>query len=315
MYKKLSGVFNRMIGFKKPAKLRKSPRKAGRRRPKETRSPWSLLIGKFYNLPTLQVVATTVIVLTGATVSMEPDLTLAQRLSPMQIFRTAFDNAESIAIVSAVVIYLKETPDRKIRQQSELFNIFASSAKFPNNQVRVIVLEKLNSEGVPLGLYDFSGIANLSGAQFPNADMCAADFHGVSLRKANLENALLCTTIFRSANLHSANLQDSNLWKANLEDSTLTHANLVRANLTESNLFRANLQGANLVSAYLRKANLCDAKLQGADLSNADLREADLTGTNLKQAILDGVSLKHAYFNNTTMPNGLIWNEAKREFW
>lgn len=315
MYKNLRGALKQRIRQWKPVRLRKLHRRAGRKRPQDTRSPWSLLIGKFYHLPTLQVVATTVFILVGAAVLSEPELTLRQRLSPMQIFRTAFDKAESIAIISAVVVYLKETPDRKIRQQSELFNIFESSAKFPNTQVRALVLEKLNSEGVPLGVYDFSDITELYNVQLPDADLRKANFRGVILKKANLQNALLCETIFKSSNLHTANLQNANLWKANLDDSVLTGANLIRANLSESSIFSANLQGAKLNGAYLRNANLCDANLQGTDLSGADLYKADLTGASLRNANLTGVDLKQAFFNGTIMPNGIKWDKPVRNSW
>lgn len=309
MYRQLRSA--KILAIRKKRKNRK----AGRKRPQEGRSYWSYLIGKFYNLPTLQVVAITVFFITGAAVLDEPGLTLIQRLSPLQFLRVAFEKAESIAIVSAIVVYLKETPDRKIRQQSELFNIFESSAKFPNTQVRALVLEKLNSEGVPLGLYDFSDIESLPNVQFPDANLCKANFQNVKMKKANLQNALLCQTIFKSSNLHTANLQNANLWKANLEEAILNNADLSHANLSECSAFGANLQGAKLNGAYLRSANLYEAKLQKADLSGADLQNVDLKGANLRDANLEGVHLKDVFFDDTIMPNGLKWNKPIRDIW
>lgn len=296
-------------------RVRNNRRRTLRAKPETSRSFWSILIAKFYNLPTLQVVAGAVLILIIVSIVSEPDLTWAEKISLRRIIGIPFNSAESIAIISAVVIYFKETPDRKIRQQSELFNIFASSAKFPNTQVRAIVLEKLNSQGVPLGVYDFSDIDSLSGINLPNADLSEANFQDVNLRGANLQTSLLCKSIFKSAKLQTANLYASNLWRANLEGAILTNADLANANLSESNLFGADIQGASLEGAYLRNANLCNAKLQKANLSGADLGEADLTGANLKHANLTGANLQRAYFDDTTMPNGLVWDRAVRDTW
>ncbi|MFM7441069.1 MAG: pentapeptide repeat-containing protein, partial [Snowella sp.] len=66
------------------------------------------------------------------------------------------------------------------------------------------------------------------------------------MSKANFKNADLSGATFKSVNLTNANLQHSNLTNADLEDSILSNANLSNSDLT----------GARLDAVYMKNSNL-----------------------------------------------------------
>ena len=107
------------------------------------------------------------------------------------------------------------------------------------------------------------------------------DLNGVSLRFANLSEAILRRTDLRHADLRGAILRH-----ADLNGAILRSANLFSANLIFADLRYADLNGANLGYADLRYAFLSNANLFSADLGHAELSEAILNGTNLGYAQL-----------------------------
>lgn len=101
----------------------------------------------------------------------------------------------------------------------------------------------------------------LSGLQWPRADL-----HGRCLKAADL----------RDAQLPGSSLADADLRASILRRANLQNADLRRADLTGADLQHVNLRGADLREACLREADLDHAVLIAADLRNADLTDARL---------------------------------------
>ena len=122
-----------------------------------------------------------------------------------------------------------------------------------------------------------------------------ADFHGLNLCCADLEEADLSCANFCDADLKYANLRDACLYKADLHGAYISRAYLrdvdfCGADLRDVDFCHTNLCNAYFSGADLRGANFCGARLREANLYNADfhnvnLRKADLHGTILPKGI------------------------------
>lgn len=100
---------------------------------------------------------------------------------------------------------------------------------------------------------------DLSGADFSNTVLTAADLSGVDLTGADLGGA-------------------------NLSDANLSSAYLGRARFIGANVSSANLSGADLIGAELIGTNLDGTNLVHADLGTATVGYLSLTNTNLNGA-------------------------------
>jgi len=125
--------------------------------------------------------------------------------------------------------------------------------------------------------------ANLSGADFREADLSWAHLNRADLSRADL----------RGADLNEAYLRGANFGGADLSVTDLRGAYLYRAHL-QANLSGANLSGADLRGANLSKANLRGAILHEANLSGAQLREANLSGASLSETVFGDTNLRDA---------------------
>jgi hypothetical protein len=110
------------------------------------------------------------------------------------------------------------------------------------------------------------GRAILLKADLQAADLSGANFYEADLRKTN----------FRGANLEGAYLR-----QADFSYTDLSGADLSNANLTLADFSGANLNGANLNSTNLMYTNLNGAKLHGADISFAKLYMTTLVNNDL----------------------------------
>ena len=248
-------------------------------------------------IPTWLTVLVSVLCLAAFALWMQEDVTVEHPadLLRREVLRIFFENAESFAIVAAVILYFKSAPDRKAQKHYEAWRIIDNAAanRLYTSYARYRALEDLHQDDVPLRSLEAPG-ANLSEIRLPHAH----------LAEANLQNADL-----RRADLH----------KANLTGAQLQHADLRGANLKGTNLQGANLQGANLQDATLTAANLQDADLRGASLRSAELLHArflraNLEEAELKWAELQGSELNGAKVYRTVMPDGSIENHAL-EYW
>ncbi|MBW4691998.1 MAG: pentapeptide repeat-containing protein [Lyngbya sp. HA4199-MV5] len=239
------------------------------------------------SIPTWLAIVVAVVVLTPLALWAEDDIKVysLQNLISRETIKAIFAQAQSIAVVVAVILYLKEAPDRRAQKHYEAWRVIdsAAAANVSTSHARRIALQDLHKDSVSLRGLDAPG-ANLARIDLPKADLQEAN-----LKRANLQEA----------NLQEADLSEANLCGANLQKANLRGANLRTANLQEANLRDADLSGANLRETNLQKANLRGAELWRAELWDADLRDADLRWAEFQGLELDGAKLY-----NTTMPDG-----------
>ena len=251
----------------------------------------------FQRIPTWLVVLVSVLCLAAIALWMEEAVVIRTPgdLLQRKALGIFFENAESFAIVAAVILYFKGAPDRKAQKHYEAWLIIdnAAAAKLFTSYARFRALQDLHQDGVSLRSLEAPG-ANLSQIQLPQAHIAEANLQGADLREADLHRA----------NFTDAQLQGANLQKANLRGANLRGANLQQANLRDADLTGANLQDADLKGASLRSAELWKTRFLGADLTGAELKWAELQGTELNGAKL----------NRTTMPDGSIEHQAV-EYW
>lgn len=220
--------------------------------------------------------------------------------SPLDLFRRDalkifFDNAESFAIVAAVILYFKDAPDRKAKKHYEAWSIIdnAAAAKVATSYARFQALQDLHQDGV-----------SLNALEAPRANLVRIHLPGAQLSEANLPGADLREACLHHSDLSHANLQGANLQRANLKGVNLRGANLKGANLRDANLTGADLREANLRGASLRSAELWKSQFLGADLEDAELKWAELQGNELHGAKL----------HRTIMPDGSL-EQQEIEFW
>jgi uncharacterized protein YjbI with pentapeptide repeats len=245
------------------------------------------------------------------------------------IVKVIFDNAESIAIVSAVALYFKEAPDRKTQSHYEAWQVIDRAVPTETSYARIKALEDLNNDGISLEEIDMPS-ADLAQISLKYANLTGATLTGAYLGLANLNGVKLAGAKLAGANLTDANLTDADLTDADLTDADLTVAQLAGAQLTGANLTNAKLAFANLTGAYLGLANLTSvdlslanltganltgvdftgARLNNANFTQANLTGVDLTGANLTQANLSRANLAGASFCRTIMPNGQVNNDG-----
>jgi len=182
-----------------------------------------------------------------------------------KVLSIVLDDAEAIAIMVAVILYVKGAPDRKTQKHYEAWRVIdtAAAAKVTTSYARNKALRDLHHDGVPLKWLE-APKANLAGIELPKAD-----------------------------------LECCNLAGSNLEGANLRGANLVGANLAGANLSHADLVGSDLSTADLRASIL-----RGTNLSGANLWETDLSSAEMRWAELDNTQINHAKLGQTILPDG-----------
>lgn len=220
-------------------------------------------------VPTWLVVGISTLLLALVIISVDKDIeaaeihSLPEALSrPKVITRVLVDDAESIAIVVAVILYIKGAPDRRAQKHYDAWRVIdmAAASGVATSFARNRALQDLLADGVSLSEIDAPG-ANLSGIELAGADL-------------------------RHSNLQKANLEKANLEGANLEGANLEGANLQSAQLTRATLDGANLQHANLRYSELWKVSLIDADLSHAELRWAEIGEEELRNATLKETVM-----------------------------
>jgi hypothetical protein len=141
-------------------------------------------------------------------------------------------NIESFSIVTAALLYILESKQRKQEKHGKAAERLTISQQIGavNSLSRIEALETLSEDGLWLDGIDLQG-ANLEGLSVPYG----------RLRGANLSRTLLI----------GANLQETDLTGADLTGADLTGANLAGADLTGANLAGANLTDADLSGTIL----------------------------------------------------------------
>ncbi|MEM9805203.1 MAG: pentapeptide repeat-containing protein [Cyanobacteria bacterium P01_D01_bin.56] len=225
------------------------------------------------SVPTWLVVAVAVVLLLALKILAEiPEVreTIAPQIDShhWSLISTLLSDVESIAAVTAVILYIKGAPERRAQRHYEAWQVIdmAASANMEVSYARYQALEDLHRDGL-----------SLEGLEAPNANLAK-----IELPKAELSHC----------NLRMANLQQANLSGANLQGADLRAADLQHANLRGANLQGSNLQGANLRNAELWEAKWWDADLSEAELWWAEVHIEDLEGAHLCRTVMpDGQKL------------------------
>jgi uncharacterized protein YjbI with pentapeptide repeats/hemoglobin-like flavoprotein len=200
----------------------------------------------------------------------------------------ALGAADTISLVVALVLFIKETPDRRKQFHYQAWSTVDAAHNVKVSYARILALQDLNEDNV-----------SLRGLDAPGAELV-----DINLSHANLSKANLMESDLSNANLSHANLDNANLSQTKLSGANLSHAKLGFARLSQANLSSANLNSANLICADLSHANLSGADLRDASLSGANLVGAYLTGANLKNAKVSNYELSSAFLEGAIMPDG-----------
>lgn len=193
-----------------------------------------------------------------------------QREEPLTvkyICKLLLSDAEAIALVVAVILYIKGAPDRKAQTHYEAWRVIdtAAAANVTTSYARYRALQDLHRDGI-----------SLQWLEAPQANLS-----GISLPRANLQ----------ACNLAAANLENANLRGANLQGANLAGANLSQADLVGSDLTSANLQSTNLRGTVLWKAKLWETDFSNAEMRWAEVHKEQLEGAKLHQTILPNGSV------------------------
>ncbi|GAX40706.1 globin domain protein [Tolypothrix sp. NIES-4075] len=200
----------------------------------------------------------------------------------------ALGAADTISLVVALVLVIKEAPDRRKQFHYQAWSIIDAAHGVKVSYARILALQDLNEDNVSLRGLDATG-AELIDINLPKANLSAANFNESDLSNANLSNT---------------NLDNANLSGAKVSGANLSHANLSFARLNKANLSSANLSSANLICADLSNANMSGVNLRNATLNGANLDGAYLTGANLKGAKVSISELSAAFIEGAIMPDG-----------
>lgn len=196
--------------------------------------------------------------------------------------------AETISMVVALVLFIKEAPNRKKQLHYQAWSKVDAAHGVKVSYARIMALQDLNEDGVSLRGLDVPG----------------GEFIDIKLPSCNLSAANLSQTDFSNANLSNANLDNADLSKAKLSGANLSHATLSFAKLSQANLCSANFNGANLICTDLSNTNMAGVNLKNASLSGANLNGAYLNGANLKGAKVSMDELSCALLDGAVMPDG-----------
>lgn len=208
-----------------------------------------------------------------------------------RVVETILPSAGSISVITAVILYFKELPNRKKQAHYQAWQVIHLAHGQSISGARIQALEDLNQDKVSLRGLSLLG-ADLAGIQLADAD----------LTKANFEKTLLIDANLKYADLRNANLQEADLRSADLRGAILLNANLEKADLQVLDLLhnppegirpffssdkiicsgKTDLRGAKLYQAHLKGANLNGADLRGANLYQAHLEEANLNEADLR---------------------------------
>ncbi|NET44301.1 MAG: globin [Okeania sp. SIO2B3] len=236
------------------------------------------IINIFWELPKIYVVIIAVIVA----------IIVVNLVGEDSIFAKTLASADTISLIVAIILFVKEIPDRKKEFHYQAWSVIDAAKGIKDSQARFMAIQDLNKDNV-----------SLRTLQAPGAYLASID-----LKKANLNEANLSEACLDNANLKQANLSYANLANAKLSSSNLIDTNLSFSNLSNANLSSANLSNANLVCADLSNANMSGVNLSGATLSGAKIIETYLVGANLKDAKVSVAELSNAYLKDAIMPDG-----------
>jgi len=181
--------------------------------------PFNKIEKQLLLIPTWWLITIVSILLAGLALLVEPE---PIGKNPIKVL---FDNAEAIAITSAVVLYFKEIPERKKQRHYEAWQIIDNAHDIRTSYARRKAIEDLYEDGISFYEIDLPG-ADLKGIKLRFANLAKANFDGAELNFADLRDTLLTCAYLKGANLTAAELSGAELNSADLRRAKLTFTNL-----------------------------------------------------------------------------------------
>ncbi len=132
---------------------------------------------------------------------------------------------------------------------------------------------------------------DLSGAQFPKANMAGATAYRCFGRKLNCERATLVNSKLGNSVLRDGIFRNAHARRAYLGHCDLARANFDGADLRYASFRKARLDGTSFRGADLRGAHLTDASCEGADFSGSKLYGAALWNLSYDRVVADSVDI------------------------
>lgn len=183
-----------------------------------------------------------------------------------------------------------------LRQYVRLASFVVDSGFANRSDVNRLPLRRLISNNSSFEGVDMMGLdledGKLSGAELQQAYLLGANLRGIvidgrcNLRDSNFVGADLQRAVFAS----DMKVEGVTLYRANLQEATLEGVELKYCNMVGANLKGVNLRGARLIECVLSEADLRGACLEGATLERSILIAAQIQGANFSSAkIKEGV--------------------------
>jgi hypothetical protein len=131
---------------------------------------------------------------------------------------------------------------------------------------------------------------------------------GVDLRTLARGGTMLEDIDFRGADLSAAHFERMPLKKIWFDDATLAAASFAGAKFTDASFIDADLRGVHASHATFTESDLSLATLSDADLSGASFIGCDLLEAHFDRAI----GIESATFDGTAWWEGIGWSESSR---
>ena len=205
------------------------------------------------------------------------------------------NSIEPLSVLLAVMIFIKETPERKKQYNYQALSTIDSASGIKNSKARIVALQDLVDQGINLDELDLNN-ANLEGIEINGVEIKKGIFTG-----ANLSDAVM----------HLANLQKGEFSNVYAPSFQIRFGNLSFSNFKQSNFSNADFSNSNLMFANFEDANLSGAKFRNAKLKGAKFKGAYLNGADFKGASIDLNSLKKGKLENAILPNGEKYKSNK----
>ena len=200
------------------------------------------------------------------------------------------NSIEPLSVLLAVMIFIKETPERKKQYNYQALSTIDSASGIKNSKARIVALQDLVDQGINLDELDLN-----------NANLEGIEINGVEIKKG----------IFTGANLSDAVMHLANLQKGEFSNVYAPSFQIRFGNLSFSNFKQSNFSNSNLMFANFEDSNPSGAKFRNAKLKGAKFKGAYLNGADFKGASIDLNSLKKGKLENVILPNGEKYKSNK----
>ncbi|AFC71104.1 pentapeptide repeat-containing protein [Rickettsia australis] len=148
----------------------------------------------------------------------------------------------------------------------------------------------------------FKEQCNMQGITARNAYFSDAEFeHILSLKEADLREAIIQRVKLKNADLTKAKLDKANLEYADLTNATLTNATAQFVKLSNATLEKAEAEGLNISDVIAKNINAKEANFKNVIMQRADLTKADFTKAVLENADMQAVEALDAIFKEATL--------------